>query len=248
MGQKFFKLITNRQTSLHILAFPKELFTIIALFTDTKSQLSLAHTCKTIYGYHKEHYREEVATFFCNIPSYIYSKYLLERWLSETGWAAMKVTLQEISTDSQSNNSHPIRALGLNESSQLPNELNYERINILILRFDPYKPPTLEIFSLLKKVSNLKILMLFNVAINENIVSVLLSLSSLEIISLVISETKIRVLNIVECISLKEIEICFFTRCVMSIVLPSQVKRLQIEGFCESTQVDLSYCIQLQSL
>jgi hypothetical protein len=161
----------------------------------------------------------------------------------------MKVTLQEILTDSQSNNSYPIRALGLNEYSQLPSELNYERINILILRFDPYKPPTLEILSLLEKVSNLKILMLFTVAINENIVSALLSLSSLEIISL--DSCKIagnHLSKILEtCTTLQEIQLSSLNFQAEPIKLFPYLKKLTIHsgmGFV----LDASKCTQLESL
>jgi hypothetical protein len=54
---------------------------------------------------------------------------------SNTGWTAVKVTLKEISTDSLSNNSYPIRALCLDESLQFPDELKCENINALILEF-----------------------------------------------------------------------------------------------------------------
>jgi hypothetical protein len=36
-----------------ILAIPEELFTGIALYMDAKSQFALAHTCRTLYKYHR---------------------------------------------------------------------------------------------------------------------------------------------------------------------------------------------------
>jgi hypothetical protein len=62
MGQKPFKPlinqqpsiplsrpITDQQTSLHILALHKELFTRIALFMDAESQLALVYTCSSYW-------------------------------------------------------------------------------------------------------------------------------------------------------------------------------------------------------
>jgi hypothetical protein len=49
MGQQLFRPIINRQSSLHILTFPKKLFTIMMSFIDTKSQLALAHIYKKVY-------------------------------------------------------------------------------------------------------------------------------------------------------------------------------------------------------
>jgi hypothetical protein len=252
MGQQSFRPTTEKQTSLHILTFPEELFTTIASFIDVKSQLALACTCEKVYSYYKKKCREETVACLCSPPDNMsfYYKYckVLDRWLSKTGWGAAKVTTEGILTDSQSNNSHLIRALCLDQSLQLPNELKYDNINALILRFCCWEPPTLAILSFLEKLSNLKILKLFSVYIKEDIVPVLLGLSSLEIISLNITETEIRMLDISNCTSLKEIEIYFSALSVMSIVLPSQAKRLKIEGLCESVQIDLSHCIQLQSL
>jgi hypothetical protein len=115
-----FTPITNQQTSLHILVFPKELFIRIALFMNTEPQLTLAHICRTIYGYHKEQCREEKAAFLYSSLTNVNHKYeyckILKCWLSETGWAAVKVIFETIETNPQNNNSYPIRALFLYES------------------------------------------------------------------------------------------------------------------------------------
>jgi hypothetical protein len=114
----------------------EELFNLIASFMDIKSQLEFAHICKTIYAYYKQRCREEnVAFLYSTLPN-VNHKYkhrkVLERWLSETGWAAVKAILNEISTDSQSNNGYTIRVLCSDESLQFPDGLEHENINALI--------------------------------------------------------------------------------------------------------------------
>ena len=45
-----------------ILTIPEELFIIITSFMDTESQLALAHTCTTLYEYHKKQCKEQTFT------------------------------------------------------------------------------------------------------------------------------------------------------------------------------------------
>jgi hypothetical protein len=172
------------QSSFHILLFPKELFTKIASFMLSKSQLALAHTCKKIYNYHKEQCKEEEVAFLCSPPSNVYGKYLFKHWLSKAGWAAVKVILKEISTDSQSNNSYLLISLCLNESLQFPNELKCESINALILEFSIRALSTLLNISFWENFPNLKVLRLSHIVVNKNIASVLSKLPLLKIISL----------------------------------------------------------------
>jgi hypothetical protein len=105
--------------------------------------------------------------------SYQYQYCKVERWLSEAGWAAVKAILKEISTDSQSNHSYPIGALCLGEPLQFPNELKCESIHAIILESSRWASSTLLNISFLENVPNLKMLGLFSIVINENIVPVL---------------------------------------------------------------------------
>jgi hypothetical protein len=158
----------------------------------------------------------------------------------------VKAVFKEISADSQSNDSCPMRALSLNDSPQLPNELKCENINALM--FTLRALPTLDI-SFLGKFCNLKMLWLSYVIINENIVSVLSALSLLKIISLNDCEiTDDHLSKIFEvCTTLEEIELHRIS-VKMPMMFPPQVKRLSIESFSQYMQIDLSRCTQLQSL
>jgi hypothetical protein len=254
MNQQPFRPIINQQSFLHISTIPRELLTMIASFLDTNSQLGFAHTCKTIYIHHKQRYKEETVTVLYSQPMdvYYYRKYckVLERWLGETGWTTVKVTTEGISTDSLNNNSDIIRALYLGRSLQLPNELKYEDINALILNI-PSKTHISTNPSFLEKFSNLKILSLIHVDINESIISIIPKVSLLKIISLnCYSITDYHFSKIFEtCTALKEIELwgVFHMKSIM--FFPPQVERLSIDGyFYENLQIDLSRCTQLWSL
>jgi hypothetical protein len=252
MGQQFFMPIINQQISLLTLTTLKELFTLIALFMDTESQLALAHTCKKVYTCHKEQCKEEIIAFLCDLPNdipfYHQSCKVFERWLSETGWAAVKVILKKVSTDSLSNSSYPIKALYFDISLQFPNELKCENINTLILISSLWTSSTLESLSFFENLPNLKILQLISTFINDNMVSVISKLSFLKAISLKDCKITDNLSKMFEaCTTLEEIELltCFSAT---SIVLSPQVKMLYIEGCIQSMKIDLSRCTQLQSL
>jgi hypothetical protein len=261
MGQQTSMSITNQQIPPLILTIHKDLFAIIALFMDIESQLALAHTCKEVYAYHKEKCRVKILAFLYSplIDSHSEDQYykIHERWLNKTGWAAVKVILKKISADSQSNNSYPIRALCLNEPAGFPNELNYENINALTLKSTVCRCPdltrlsTLASLSFLRKFSNLKILRLLTTSIDDNMVSVISKLLLLKILSLNNCDiTYDRLSNIFEtCTTVEEIELSHpDSSDTTSIMFPPQVKRLRIGNFRRAMQVDLSRCIQLQSL
>jgi hypothetical protein len=239
--------ITNQQIFLHILAFPGELFTLIASFIDAESQIALAHTCKTIYDYHKGQCREEKAAFLCLNSKEQYCK-VLERWLSKTGWAAVKVIFEKIETNSQNNNSHPIRALYLDQSHQFPDELKCENINALILDSSLGKLATLAGFCL-ENFSNLKALKLSHTLINESIVSVLSKLPLLKIVSLFECTATDDHLSVLfeTCTTLEEIELVDSDYATIT-MFPPQLKRLCVEGHGQPISMRLWRCTQLQSL
>jgi hypothetical protein len=99
------------------------------------------------------------------------------------------------------------------------------------------------------KLSNLKILMLSNIIINEDIVSVISKLSLLKAIFLehcVIADHHLS--KIFEtCTALKEIR-SLHNGYGRITIFPPQMNILCIKSSCESTSIDLLRCIQLQSL
>ena len=60
--------ISDQQTSPRppILTIPEYLFAIMASYMDAESQFALAHTCKTLYEYHKNQCKEQTFTLLCN--------------------------------------------------------------------------------------------------------------------------------------------------------------------------------------
>ena len=60
MGQK--PSATKPSLPPPILTIPEELFIPITSFMDTESQLALAHTCTTLYEYHKNQCKEQTFT------------------------------------------------------------------------------------------------------------------------------------------------------------------------------------------
>jgi hypothetical protein len=249
MGQQPSILITNQQSFFHILTLPEDMFALIVSFMDSESQLALAYTCKIVYTYHKKQCKKEIVAFLCLHSEYQYRK-ILERWLNKPGWAAVKVILKKISTDSLKNNSYPIRALFLDKSSYFPIELKCESINAFIFESTIWASSTLLSLSFLRRISNLKILRLITIFISENTVSVLSEFPLLKVISLDHCEiTYDHLSKIFEtCTTLEEIELYFsIPQDVMSIMFPPQMKRLHIMDLCDM-QIDLSCCTQLQSL
>jgi hypothetical protein len=245
--------ITNRQPSIITSTIPQDLFTVIASFMNHSSQLALACTCTKIYNYYME--KCKIVAFLCSSPKmgkYSKSKHckVLQRWLSETGWATAKVILKEFSIYSQKNNSYPISALFSDESLQFSNELKYESINALILESSSWLSPTSTLLniSFLENFSNLKIIKLSKIFIKKNMVSILSKLSLL-IISLNRCEITNNCLSKIfeTCTTLEEIELSINSNAI-SIMLPPQVKKFQIGGFDLSVQMNLSHCTQLQSL
>ena len=229
-------LTTEQQTSLLILTIPEELFTIMASFMDTESQLAFAHTCKTVYAYHKQQCKEETFTLVCDpqCDKSLNSQYIkaLERCMSQTGWAGVKVTLKIVSVDPQNNYDHPIRALCLNESFQLPNGLDCASLNALIISFSLKE--IMPNISFLEKFSNLKSLRLKHVIINDDTMSMLSKLPLLKFISLSNCKmTKVHLSKIFEgCTTLEEIQLLYCNYSdVTSIKLPPQLKRFEIKHY-----------------
>jgi hypothetical protein len=250
MGQKPSKSITIQQTS-PIFTIPEDLFTLIALLMDTKSQLEFAYTCKIVHTYHKRKCKEETAAFLSNLTSDCYPTYLLERWLSKSGWATERVTLKEISTDSLRDNSYPIKALCLEDSVESIPELNCESIEALILVSSIWEDSPSTSLSSLRKFPNLKILGFISTSIDEDMVSVISILPLLKVISLNCCEiTYDHLSRILEaCTTLEEIELLYPSYFDTTyIMFPPQVERLHIRKFHGSTQIDISRCTQLQFL
>jgi len=226
---------------------------MMASFMNTESQLAFAHTCKTIYAYHKQKFKEETFTLLCDLRFLIFivSEYIktLERCMGQTDWAGVKVTLKIASVDPQNSYEYPIRALFLSGSLQPPNGFDCACLNALIIDFhleEIYKPHV----SLFEKTTNLKSLVLINAIINDDIASMVSKLPLLKFISLNhCTMTKVHPSKIFEGYTiLEEIQLLFCTYSDMThIKLPSQVKRLKMEDD-DSFKVDASNCTQLEFL
>ena len=168
MSQNSFMPTTEQQTSLLILTIPEELFTMIASFMNTESQLALAYTCKTIYDYYKQQHK--ILTLLCDsrLVTLIASECIktLERCMGQTGWAGVKVILKLVSVDPQNNYKHPIGALCLDEPFQLPNGLDCASLNALII--ESYWTKNMPNISFLETFTNLKSLILKHVSIDHD--------------------------------------------------------------------------------
>ena len=239
MGQKPYILTTEQQPSL-ILTIPEKLFTMIASFMNTEFQLAFAQTCKAIYAYHKKQCKEETFTL---VRDPQYDEFLdykcikaLERYMSQTGWASVKITLNIISVGSQNNYNHPIKALCLNESLKLPNGLDCESLNTLIIDINLKETYKLDV-PFFERFSNLESLYLRGVTINDDTVSMLSKLPLLKFFSLNINEvTKVYLSKIFEgCTTLEEFQLCcdYDFADMESIKLPPQLKRYEIDYYGE---------------
>ena len=89
---------------------------------DTESQLALAHTCTTLYEYHKNQCKEQTFTLLCDpqCKDDLISEYIkaLERRMSQPGWIYVKVTLKMTQLNVQNSYEYPVKALCLNEHGQ----------------------------------------------------------------------------------------------------------------------------------
>jgi hypothetical protein len=246
--------ITHQQSSLHILTILEELFVLIASFMDIESQFEFAHTCKIVYAYHEQQYKEQIFTLLSNFtrrfnPEYVKS---LECCMSQIGWSRLKitlnvVTLKAISTDFPNNCGHPIKALALNESFELPKGVDYKSLDTLLIFFGLGKIMTSISF---EKLSNLRLFGLNNVTINDDIVSMLSNLPLLKIISLFkCTMTQVHLSNIFKsCANLENFELSLNSSDVTSIEPPPQLKRFIIRNNENLSRVNLSLCTQLKSL
>ena len=107
----------------HLDVYKRQLFTTIALSLDTESQFSFAHTCKTVYDYHKKQYKEQTFTLLCdpNYDIFLVSDKIktLERHMSQTGWICMKVNLKMEKFNAQNSYEYPVKALCLHKDCLL---------------------------------------------------------------------------------------------------------------------------------
>jgi hypothetical protein len=78
-----------------------------------------------LYVYHKQQCKEKTFTLLYDsrFATHFDSEYieLLEFCMSQTDLSGLKIILNVVSTDFQNNCGHPIMALTLNESFELPN-------------------------------------------------------------------------------------------------------------------------------
>ena len=202
---------------------------------DTESQLALAHTCTTLYEYHKNQCKEQTFTLLYGAEcgdSYI-SEFVkaLERRMSQPGWAGVKVTLKMTRLDVQNSCEYPVKALYFIDVVDLPNGLDCASVNALMIYKYSENEFSQQNVSLFGKFSNLTSLRLNATTFNDAKISIISKLSLLEFISL----HKCNMGNghlpkIFEgCTSLQEIQLlwCNFSDKTL-IKPPSQVKRFEI--------------------
>jgi Leucine-rich repeat (LRR) protein len=241
--------MANQQSSLLISTIPKELFALIASSVDTESQLKFARTSKIVYTYHKQQYKEQTFTLLSKFAIQFNPKYakLLERCMSQICWSGLKITLNVVSIDFPNNWGHPIKALALNESFELPNGVDYKSLDTLLIFFGLRKIMTSISF---EKLSNLRLFGLDNVTINDDIVSILSNLPLLKIVALSkCTMTQVHLSNIFTgYANLENFVLCYSSFNATSIEPPPQLKRFEVWGNQNLSRVNLSLCTQLQSL
>jgi hypothetical protein len=228
-----------------ILTIPAEWFITIASFMDVKSQFTLAHTCKTLYEYHKNQCIEQKFTLLCNIEFKEVNIYkcfkALGRHMSQTGWVTVKVTFEITLVKPQNNYEHSVKALHLLKSFKLPDGLDCASLNALMMTY-PYETQ-IEPNIFLENFSNLKSFSLCDATINDDIVSMISKLHLLEFISLYDCKwTKDQLEKILkDCTNLQEI---LLLQCdcpdAVSMKLPPQLKRFKTQHSLEA--IDASFC------
>ena len=221
---------------------------------DAESQFALAHTCTMLYNYHKHQCKEQSFTLLCNsrFRTCISSEYIkaLERYMSQTGWMGLKITLNMARLNAQNSYEYPVKALYLYEVVNLPNGLDCTSVNALMIDYYFEEALSQRNISFLGKFSNLTSLKLRSFIINDDTVSMVSKLSLLGFIFLYkCSMTNGRLSKLFEGrTTLEEIQLlsCYFSD-MTPIKLPSQVKRFKMKND-SSFELDASDCTQLSDL
>jgi hypothetical protein len=238
-----------------ILTIPQELFVTIASFMDVRSQLALAMTCKTLYGYHKAQCTKQTFTLIsvprCHLFDSIFGSIRgLEKSMSQkTGWVTTEITLKKAPPNDENEYPYPVRGLYLCGVLDLPNGLNCANITALSLELNPKETSLQLSIFFLKKFYNLKSLRLCCLTLNNDVMSMLPQFSLLELISLHNCEiTEDHLSKLFESCATLEIHIvCCRLPLGQLIKLPKQMKRFRIQHFRE-VEIDASDCTQLSYL
>ena len=142
-----------------------------------------------------------------------------------------------------------VKALHLLKSFKLPDGLNCASLNALIMTY-PYETK-IELNIFLENFSNLKSFSLCGITINNDIVSMISKLHLLEFISLYhckwTNDQLEKILK--DCTNLQEILLlqCHYSM-EISIKLPPQLKRFEIQYSTSRIEIDASLCTQLSCL
>jgi hypothetical protein len=124
----------------HIETLPHELFLIISLFLDIKSQLSLASVCTLLDVYHQMKCRTEIYiwayTMDCgNIRFYHNDIEQFDSLIRKTGWVTVKTEILIDLVEFQNTYTHTVKGfLSSNFTLELPIGINRKRLNALVLK------------------------------------------------------------------------------------------------------------------
>jgi hypothetical protein len=231
-----------------ILAFPWELIITITMLIEHKNfEVTLAKTCKTLYGHYEQHYEDKTAVVLCDLKSvYLQCAESIKALQLHHGWLRLKFF--SIREDSQSSK-YPMKNLCLNQELKILKESDYVCTNALIIASsirDSIKLTT----SFVEKFSNLKSLSLISVTFNNDvIVSTVPKLSFLEFISLddcKMASDHLKTFENYTALQEIQLKLCKFPL-VTLIELPSHLKRFKIEDH-NLYELNASKCTRLESL
>jgi hypothetical protein len=219
-----------------ILTIPQELFITIASFIDIRSQFALAITCKMLYDYHKTQCKKQNFTFIsvprCRIIDSIFGSIAksLQDFMSQTGWVTTEITLKRAPPSDKNEYPYPVRALHLCGVLDLPNGLNCANITALSVYLNPKETSLQLSIFFLKNFSNLELLRLSFLTLNNDIMSMVPQFSLLKLISLEgCKMTKDHLSKLFESCGTLEIHLLFCKFSPMELIkLPPQMKRFRI--------------------
>jgi hypothetical protein len=147
---------------------------------DKSFELTLAKTCKTLYGRYEQHDKEKTAVVLYD-PKSLYLDYAENiKALQLFGWLRLKFA----SIRNSQNSNCPVKMLCLNQDFDVPKELDCMCVNSLTILSSLERDFTSTI-SFVEKFSNLKSLSFISATFNNDvIVSIVPKLSFLGFISL----------------------------------------------------------------
>lgn len=239
---------TKRQIVLTpILALSQELIFAVTSFKEKGFELAIAMTCKLLYDRYEQYYEEQTAVVLYNSQdNVLHNNSSIKALQHRNDWIRFKF----IPTSNFQRNSPPIKALCLSKELKVPENLNCEDLNALIVASSSPTKFTANIH-FFGRFPNLKSLELKSFYFGKHIVSIFSKIILLEFIYLSFCDaTECDPSKMfANCLSLQEIHLTGFKyRYEVPLSLPAPLKRLEMQKCHEPFEVDASRCIQLKSL